>query len=196
MQPTIVFVQLGENPSPSLMSMANSSKGSANSVKIYLITDLPESWEDFPGEIVNYQKKHRDEFILKFIKRNPELNSISGGYWLYTLERLFALKRIYDVLTPAASFVHLESDVLSLLHDSDFQLLREKVKRVACPRFSKDRGIASVFFVPNEIEYDRTLKAFTHILNGPDAPRNDMDLLGACLNSGQIEELPSLPGIS
>jgi hypothetical protein len=194
MEPTIVFVQLGKNPSPSLSSMALSAKRGVRNIRIFLITDFPDYWRDFPGEIIEYQNKHRDEFISKFIKKYPELNSIAGGYWLYTLERLFALKRIYEVIPSTENFVHLESDVLSLLSDTDFDLLAEKVKRVACPRFSEERGIASVLFVPNEKDFERTLNSFTQILNEANPPSNDMDLLGICLNKGIIDELPSTPG--
>jgi len=193
MQTAIVFVQLGKNPSPSLSSMAHSAKGANSNSQIYLISDLPSIWKEFPGEIIAYERIHRDEFVSKFIRKYPELYSIAGGYWLYTLERLFALKRIYEVIPSNSSFLHLESDVLSLLNSADFELLTLKMQNIACPRFSENRGIASAFFVPNQGILEKTLNIFTQILNEPKAPKNDMDLLGICLNGGIIDELPSLP---
>lgn len=193
MPSTTVFVQLGKNPSPTLSSMAHSAKNFNKNTQLFLISDFPNIWKDFPGEIIGYEPTHRDEFISKFAKKYPELYSIAGGYWLYTLERLFALERIYDVLNYNSSFLHVESDVLTLLNDDEFELLKQRAKRIACPRFSANRGVASVLFVPNQSVLETTINCFTQILNEPKAPKNDMDLLGVCLNKGIIDELPTLP---
>jgi len=188
-----IFVHIGHNPSPSLISMAQVAKAMIDNARVLLITDLPQSWAEFPGEVLKYTEKNRHEFILKFVKRYPELEGIAGGYWLYTLERLFALTIAYDALPEETAFVHLESDVALLMNQDDFELLVEKRKRTACPRHSEKRGIASIFFVPNRGELEQTLKDFTNILNGPKGPSNDMDLLGMCLNLNLLDELPTKP---
>ncbi len=193
MRPVVAFVHLGGNPSPTLLSMANAVKTRVNEVRVFLVTDFPNNWDEFPGEIVEYDPAQRSSFILKFIKKYPELKSMAGGYWLYALERLFALKSIYSILPSDSHFVHLESDVLSLLNEADFELMAKKVQRVACPRFSDERGVASIFFVPSQREFDKAIESFIQILNGPSSPTNDMDLLGICLNNNIIDELPSLP---
>lgn len=193
MHNAVVFVHLGNNPSQTLLSMADAARSGTNKTRIYLITDFPDKWQDFPGDIIKYQDSQRNNFISKFLKKYPEFKSIAGGYWLYSLERLFALKSIYNVLTSDSNFVHLESDVLCMLNDQDFELMAQRVNKVACPRFSEDRGVASIFFVPNEKELDKILEYFIQILSGPDSPTNDMDLLGICLNNHMIHELPSAP---
>lgn len=193
MHDAVVFVQLGKNPATSLSSMAQSAKIINRNIQLFLITDFPSIWKDFPGKVIGYESIHRDKFISKFEKKYPELYSVAGGYWLYTLERLYALERIYDDIPPNASFLHVESDVLILLNENDMELLNQKLKQIACPRFSAERGIASVLYVPNENVLERTIKSFTQILNGTKAPKNDMDLLGVCLNKGIIDELPTLP---
>lgn len=188
-----IFVHIGQNPSPSLKSMAQVAKAMIENARIILITDFPQSWTEFPGEVLEYKERNRHEFILKFASRYPELEGIAGGYWLYTLERLFALTIAYDAIPAETAFVHLESDVALLMNQDDFELLVEKSKRTACPRHSEKRGIASVFFVPNQSELELTLEYFTKILNGPKGPTNDMDLLGMCLNSNLLDELPTKP---
>jgi hypothetical protein len=193
MPAVIVFVHIGKNPSPTLINMALEAKIRMTEVSVLLVTDHPNSWEGFPGEILKYREQDRSDFVIKFIKKFPELKTISGGYWLYTLERLFALKIVYDFIPVDTPFVHLESDVLSLFNQQDFDFIVQTTSRLACPRFSQKRGVASILFVPNEQELSRVLTIFTNVLNVPSGPTNDMDLLGVCLNENFIDELPTSP---
>ena len=189
-------MHLGKNPSPTLLSMASAALERIDNSTASLITDFPELWMEFPGKVIEYRQEHRDDFIAKFIRRYPELKTIAGGYWLFTLERLFTLRRIYSSIPSNSPFIHLESDVMSLFNQDDFDFLVSTTNRAACPRFSEERGIASIFFVPNQAELERVLVEFTGLLNGPDSPTNDMDLLGISLNRNLIAELPSRPDCS
>ena len=192
----LVLVHLGKNPSPILIEMAELATKRLDDSKVFLITDHPSDWINFPGEVINYSRDDRKIYLESLVRKNPELEQIAGGYWLYSLERLFALGKIYDHVNSDEAILHFESDVLLLLNDSDFDQMVLNIRQCACPRFSKDRGIASLFFIPNNSELLSLLKSMKEILSRKSAPINDMELLGICLNEDIVDELPSLPNES
>jgi hypothetical protein len=189
----LVLVHLGKNPSPILVQMASLATLRFEDSNVFLITDHPNDWATFPGKVIGYSRKDRNSYIELLIRRYPELEKIAGGYWIYSLERLSALQKIYDHIGIDEPVLHFESDVLLMLSESDFELMVRNCHQCACPRFSKERGIASLFFIPNYSELTSFLNSATKILSAENSPTNDMDLLGICLNEGIALELPSLP---
>jgi hypothetical protein len=192
----MVLVHLGKNPSPILIEMAELATKRIDDSKVFLITDHPSDWASFPGKVISYSRNDRNNYVASLIRKNPELEQIAGGYWLFSLERLFALQKIYDHVDVDEAVLHFESDVLLLLEDSDFDLMVLNNSRCACPRFSQDRGIASIFFIPNNSELFSFHKSMQEIMTRKNAPTNDMELLGICLNEDIVGELPSLPNES
>ena len=83
--------------------------------KAYLVTDKSKNWKRFPGEVIQYNKKDRNPFVKSLCRRFPELTSIANGYWISTIERLFALEKLKKVLDKDDIIIHLESDVISFL---------------------------------------------------------------------------------
>ena len=192
----LVLVHLGKNPSPILIEMAELATKRLDDSKVFLVTDHPSDWANFPGKVISYSRDDRNNYLASFIRKNPELEQIAGGYWLYSLERLFALQKIYEHVSSNEAVLHYESDVLLLLNEIDFDLMINNCSKCACPRFSKDRGIASVFFIPNYFELSSFLNSLQLILSRKNIPTNDMELLGVCLNEEIVYELPSLPNDS
>lgn len=188
-----VFVHLGGNPSPQLSSMASAAKKINPSTDLFLITDQPDSWREFPGKLIEYSMSKRSKLLLKLARKNREMEEIAGGYWFYTLERIYALDCIYSEIGLDEPFLHYESDVLPLIQECDSQLFRAKNLRTAVPRFSTNRGIASVLYSPSQQDFRRVLTYFNEYLMEKNSNINDMDLLGAALNGGIIDELPTLP---
>jgi len=178
------------------MEMAELSTQRLEDSKLFLITDHPNDWVTVPGKVISYSRKDRNNYLASLIRKNPELEQIAGGYWLYSLERLFALQKIYEHVRSDEVVLHYESDVLLLLNESDFDLMIQKCSKCACPRFSRERGIASLFFIPNHHELSSFLNSLKQILSRKNAPTNDMELLGVCLNENIASELPSLPNES
>jgi hypothetical protein len=178
------------------MEMAELATHRLEDSKVFLITDHPNDWVRFPGKVISYSREDRNNYLASLIRKNPELEQIAGGYWLYSLERLFALQKIYDHVRADEVVLHYESDVLLLLNESDFDLIIQECTKCACPRFSKERGIASLFFIPNHYELSSFLNSLKEILSRKNAPKNDMELLGVCLNENIVNELPSLPSES
>ncbi len=175
------------------MEMAELATQRLEDSKVFLITDNPNDWVTFPGKVINYSRNDRNNYLASLIRKNPELEQIAGGYWLYSLERLFALQKIYEHVGSDEVVLHYESDVLLLLNESDFDLIIQECTKCACPRFSKERGIASLFFIPNHHELSTFLDSLGQILSRKKVPTNDMELLGVCLNENIVKELPSLP---
>jgi hypothetical protein len=188
-----VFVQLGMNASPQLYCMAKAAKKLNSSAHMFLITDNPKLWQEFPGSIIEYRKSNRRRFILDLAKKNKHLEEIAGGYWFFTFERLFALESIYSMIESDQSFLHFESDVLPMILEEDLKLFNDKEIGTAVPRYSQTRGIASVLFSQSQGDFDRFLHKISEYLSKDSRTINDMDLLGLALNDGTIDELPTAP---
>jgi hypothetical protein len=185
----IVYVHLGPNPTPTLIHFSRLSKGRLNNARLFLITDCPDQFREFTGQIIQYKSKH--SAIRELERKFPHYKNISGGYWIKTIERLFALDSMKEVLESNESFVHFESDVMSLLTDELFSVLDLNYEKVAYPRFSKKAGIASILYSPSAESYEEFLNALSNIILSSKGWMTDMDLLGIALENRDAQELPS-----
>lgn len=185
----IVFVHLGLNPTPTLIHFSGLAKERLNNPRLFLISDHPDRFRDFPGQLIQYKNKH--PAIRELEQTFPHYKNISGGYWIRTIERLFALDLMKDVLENDESFLHFESDVMSLVTDEIYNLLDFNYEKVAYPRFSKQAGIASILYSPTSKSYEEFLNALFDIVIKAEGWMTDMDLLGIALNNKDSEELPS-----
>jgi len=185
----IVYVHLGPNPTPTLIHFSRLSRERLNNSRLFLITDCPDQFREFSGQVIQYKRKHSAirELELKF----PHYKNISGGYWIKTIERLFALDSMKEVLEIDESFVHFESDVMSLLTDELYELLDLNYEKVAFPRFSKTAGIASILYSPSAKSYEEFLNALSSMVANSQSWMTDMDLLGMALENRDAQELPS-----
>lgn len=193
MSTTIVYVQLGDNSSKTLTRFANNALKGLIEPKLILLTDIPEKWADFPGEIVDISNYRLAQGYVKFEKANKELKGVAGGYWLNTLKRLFVLEALVNHSEIDEDIVHLESDVFSLLTTEMVEALRTNIQTVAVPRFSSNRGIASLLYLRNKKALASLIEKLSAILEENPDIRDDMELLGFALNQYQVQELPTLP---
>lgn len=189
----IIFVHLGTNPAPTLVHAAKFATTYNPNAQLYLITDYPYIHESFPGQILEYSHSMRDPKFTKFVRKNKDLQNISGGYWLYTTERLFALKWATTSLNPRTTILHFESDVLSFMQSKDVQFLKETFRKTAIPSIGSDLGIASTLFSPNMNSLYENIEELLEIFLNSKSRLNDMQLLGLGLKQGILEELPSVP---
>ena len=191
--PALVFVHLGGNPAPTLSHMAYVAGQYFQEAQIFLITDRPETWQDFPGTVVPYASSQRSNRFSTFVKRHPELQGISGGYWLYTTERLFCLSTLQIFLSPDQPVIHLESDVYSMIDRNLFEKsLMNRPEGTWIPRYSADRGIGSIVFSTSVSQPIRDLDKLEELITENSHIDNDMDLLGMALNTNTFRELPTL----
>lgn len=191
--PVLVFVHLGENPAPTLTHMAFVASQYFPEAPVLLITDMPERWQHFPGTIIPYSTSQRSLQFKTFVKKNPELEGISGGYWLYTTERLFCLDALKLYLSPDQPVIHLESDVYSTIDKNIFDtFLSQCESGTWVPRYSTIRGIGSTLFSTSMSKLSKDLKALEELISSNPRIDNDMDLLGEALNQRIFKELPTL----
>ena len=187
----LVFVQIGSNPSPTLLHFARIAHSQLPVAKLILITDFPSKWSDFPGRVIEYLPTQRNSSILKIVRRFPERNQVSGSYWIYTLERLFALEILSQHYPLDSPVLHVESDNYSFIDVTIFETLKQRCRKLSVPRYSESLGIASVLFAPTLIELNSAIRGFEKIVDNSKEWLGDMALLGAALNSGFVDELPT-----
>lgn len=189
----IVYVQLGNNPSPTLQHYAEiNSRNFSNPLNI-LITDNPSKFLDFPGQVVRYNSKSIGPGFKKYIRFNKAYSNIAGGYWRYTMERLFSFNTLVRELPSDIPVIHIESDVLILFGDDVLNALAETYKISAIPRYSSTDGIASIMFSPSLKKLAMDLVELDSLLSRNLRTRSDMSLLGLGLKEGILAELPSTP---
>jgi hypothetical protein len=190
----VVYVILGTNPVKNFYNYLEFTMKKMPQAKYFLITDQPEVWESFPGFVVLYSKDLRSKEFKKFLKKHSYLGKIAGGYWLYTLERIFALRVLQKYLPDNTFIVHLESDVVLLLKESEIDVVKSNLTQVSIPRYSDTEGIASIMLSPSVDCLVKTLNELELILTNQSDIDNDMVLLGKALSEGLINELPSREG--
>lgn len=192
---SVVYVHLGQNPAPTLIPFSRLIRSQLSDVDLYLITDFPTNWEEFPGTIIEYNRKLRTKGFDGYAKKFRVFEKISGGYWLFTLERLFAIHLLSQ--HTIGPLIHLESDVYPIFSQELIEILYTKIDKVAVPRYSKNRGIASIVYIKSLEGYLEVLDNLVSILNlNKTTFLGDMDLLGVALNKKVIEELPTYPSDS
>lgn len=194
--PIVAFVLLGTNPAPTFLHSARVAKAQLPNVDVVLITDRPENHRTFPGELIEYQS-NRATNPLDVIRRHfPERKQLAGGYWIYTLERVFALSRL-EAIGSNSPVIHVESDVLLCMTPEHLGVLATHCLRTAVPRYSSDMGIASLLYAPsiNQLHSDLDLLGKILLENTLQSRKflTDMQLLGLALNSETLQELPTLP---
>lgn len=191
-QYAVVFVHLGDNPSPTLIQYARYACENNPNAQLFLITDDLLRWQNFPGKVIELKKRKNAE-IKHLIKGSRYADKIAGGYWVRTYERIFALESLYGMLNPTQEIIHVESDVL--LQEArilERALDIDIVKEIAVPRISKDLGIASILYSKNIANLRIGLNALKSLGDKfPEICTNDMRLLGLALNKGIISELPT-----
>jgi hypothetical protein len=187
----LVYVHLGQNPSPTLLEFSFQAQSILPGSKLMLVTDHPENWQAFPGEVITYKSEKDFKGLSRFKKNHKELNSIANGYWVFTLQRLFALTNILKFVDDDTPIIHFESDVQSFITQPILELMQNELKSVHVPRFSNDAGIASTIFFRNKLQLENMLANSDDALIVDLEIKSDMELLGKLLNSGKVEELDS-----
>jgi hypothetical protein len=172
--------------------MAEAASHHNPDIELALITDLPEQHSSFPGKLIEYRSSEINPWINKFVSKRREIEEIAGGYWLYTLERIFALRAILPVLEDQI-FIHVESDVYMNISEYSAQQIARQLNALAVPRFSADRGIASIMIAPSRDCLITGLNDLQDLLLSDSSIDNDMTLLGLALNNQILAELPTNP---
>ena len=189
----IAYVQLGINPSPTLMEFAKHARKYFPRASCILITDNPSLWTAFPGEVVQYRRHDLHEDLRNILSGFPEYAEIAGGYWMFTLERIFALGVLSKTYPKSMPVLHFESDVLSFISPEIFNVLRQNISKTSFPRFNETKGIGSILFTPSLEQMESDLNRLSALLGDTTQWQSDMEVLGLALRKEFAEELPTYP---
>jgi hypothetical protein len=189
----VVFVHLGSNQAPTLVDFATSASMELPNSQMILLCDYPSKFADFPGQVIQVNRKLHTKKVKRYFRRHWEFSGISGGYWRYSLERIFVLAQIKDFVSELNPIIHIESDVLSLINTDILKLMKTHVKKMAAVRYTENDGIATVIYSPNIHSLEDGLQELVALLPKEDKYSVDMDLLGRALNLGILQELPTYP---
>ena len=187
----LIYVHLGQNPAPTLQKFAENVSSLFPKSQCILVTDQPKNWHSFPGVVLDYKRDKRQTGIKIFLSNHREYEEISKGYWLFTLERFFALERARDYIKSDIPVIHLESDVAIYLTESVLNSISSELKRTSLPRFSSEYGVGSCVYFPNKEHIKEFIQLIGSELQAEKSIENDMQLLGCLLNKGLVDELPS-----
>jgi hypothetical protein len=171
--------------------MAEYARRSLPDAELYLITDQVEYWKVFPGKVVEYSRNNRTTNFKKYVSMHPEQEFIAKGYWLFTLERLFAFTTLVGLIPETQPILHFESDVYSLVTVEILEAMNRRLSKTAIPRLSEQTGIASILFSPSLKQLMSDMESLLDELILDGQISNDMRLLGRGLDSGILEELPT-----
>lgn len=189
---TLVFVHLGTAVSPILNVSAGHAHTFNPSATIALITDASELHKGFPGEVIRYSRLPEDAWLDRLERRFPEKALDTGGYWIKTIERLFALSTIRELHTTGP-IMQVESDVFCATTPEIVKGLARRYAVPALPRLSVHLACPSLIYFPDE----PSLQLVLHQLRGLAERRSgwftDMELLSQAIARGFMDELPTTP---
>ena len=189
----IIFIHLGLNPSPTLNHYAGIAFDLIPNASLVLITDIPSLHPNFPGRVVEFDRAKLPRGFQRYIRKTKAYNNIAGGYWRYTIERLFALLQLPDEITHDSAVIHFESDVMSFLNSETIEFMKIRNEKTAVVRYSTTDGIASLLFSPSVSQLYEDLTTLDDLLGKAIKIQSDMELLGLALTKGILGELPSKP---
>jgi hypothetical protein len=146
----LVYVQLGNNRDELLLDNANFAKLSLHKTRMLLITDKPNYYQAFPGEIIAYARSCRiEETMTKLKAIRNELVGYAMDYWFLTFERILALEQVMEIVNEEESIIHLESDVLPLMTSRELEMFIKNRRGWQFGRFSSNLASAGFIFIEN-----------------------------------------------
>ena len=188
-----VYVSLGTRVSPTLSSFAEQAVSRVEDSSAYLITNHPQLWDGFSGTVITYKLEQANDVVRHMRKHYPEKVILNNGFWMATLERLFALQTLSDYVEPECEVVHFESDVMSFLTRPQLDILRDRYRKPAVPLESQGAGCASIIYSPSLVALVEGLRDMAEILESHRGWLTDMQLLARAVEAQVFEELPTIP---
>jgi len=192
---TLVFVHLGTAVSPILNVSAGHAHTFNPSATIALITDAPELHKGFPGEVIRYSRLPEDAWLDRLERRFPEKALDTGGYWIKTIERLFALSSVRE-LSQSGPIVQVESDVFCAVTPSVVESLAHRYSIPALPRLSEHLACPSLIYFPDVSSLQLALEKLRALAERKSGWFTDMELLSDAITAGFVDELPTTPDMA
>lgn len=188
----LAFVHLGQEPPALLAKVAEYALAHLPTAEAVLITDHPEGTGLFPGQVQQYSRSVEDAWLSDLERRFPEKRLDSGGYWIKTLERLFALD-VAARLRPHTPIIHIESDVYSCVNEQVLSALTSHFSKPALPRLTEGLACPSIVFAPSGDALQEFIGYLREKASSKATWFTDMELLSEAIDLGHASELPTLP---
>jgi hypothetical protein len=185
----VVFVHLGPAKAPHLKKNIAHIKRNFPNSQITLITSSDAHTSLTNLKSIDNSKYTRIEEVSRTIdslEHNPKFRK---GFWLYSLERIYALRQ-WAATHPDEAFLHIESDIL-LMKDFPMKKVFE-MKSLAWTRHSEGADVATFLYSPNFREIDWVSAQITDIVK-TDKNSTDMSALSriSMTNPERVHILPS-----
>ena len=185
----VVFVHLGPAKAPHLKKNIAHIKRNFPNSQITLITSSDAHTSLANLKSIDNSKYTRIEEVSRTIdslEHNPKFRK---GFWLYSLERIFALRQ-WAKNQPDEPFLHIESDILLM---KDFPMKEVfGMKSLAWTRHSEGADVATFLYSPNFAEIDWVTTQISEIVK-TDKNSTDMSALAkiSLSNPERVRILPS-----
>ncbi len=169
----IVFVQLGMKPARYVKANIENCKKLFPAIPIVLIGNSWKTRRAAESLKVSYSHYEDNPIIESFLGARELSKDFRNGFWIYTLQRLFAITE-FHLKNPTQKILHVESDVLL---SSNFPLpeliLEEQIHWLP---FNHERDVASLVYLPSQSETQWLQARFVEILSSK-SDLTDMTLL-------------------
>lgn len=168
------LVHLGKKPDDHFWLNLNKISRDFPSIEVSAVVSKGVERDAILSSEISVYEYSPSSDVEKIFELHNYDHNFRGGFWRYTLERLFAITQLHETL-PDKKILHVESDVL-LLPNFPFSKI-EKLNELSWCRFNEAKDVSSVLYIPdldsslslrekllNELKMDNTLTDMT-ILN-------------------------------
>jgi hypothetical protein len=156
LKPIAVFVHLGKSPVNHLWKNLKRHADLFPEIETYVILDQFTHVRKIPDGINLYMFRRESQFLNEAIFSAHD-QKFRGGFWRFSLERLFALIEFHKD-HPQRKILHIESDVL-LLPNFPWDLLSNS-EIPMWNNYNQDRDVSALLYFP---DYTRHLKFIENI---------------------------------
>jgi hypothetical protein len=193
MENAIVYVHLGESKPATLLHFVEEMRRNYAYSNLFLISDFPENWSDFPGTVLHLDREFQSFFPLAWRVLHHDWMSVASGYWKNTLLRLFCLEQLSrcDLISEDCLIVHVESDVLVMSCPTILTQLRKSIRKTSVVRLADDLAIAAIVLIPGKAELQNFTKGLRNLLFRDFRWKIDMKLLALAIDEGICDDLNS-----
>ena len=115
-------------------------------ISVAIVLDSESSFRDIFDETVIFHKYLRENKTQIELEQLSKDKNFRAGFWIYSLERLFAIRDLHSNY-PNLALLHIESDV-TLFKTFPYQSFA-KVDKLAWCRYNQSMDVASLLFSPS-----------------------------------------------
>jgi hypothetical protein len=143
----LVFIQLGSTPEEYVWRNILRCKSIAKNMKIYMVSDSQQTLNKAEAIGISAWRYSSSTEVSNLLDGMTVDLEFRGGFWRYSLERLFALNAFQES-HHEAPLLHIENDIF-LFENFPWEKIIECDKLMWLP-FNMDRDVASIIYSPSK----------------------------------------------